>query len=173
MRKKLLNFPRFLLPCRENVPVSLYTTGSSVDFYGGGIVLTTHDGTEKYISPYVHTPYSVLIITLCSPVVLIVCKHVFGLTTCTNPCSAAHSSTNVSVQITELVAGSLADEVQRVTLRAEGSVNSNNGTFRLEVGSASADDRARSRVDADHDGKVWTSQLGANASADEVGTIAF
>lgn len=57
-----------------------------------------------------------------------------------------------------------------MTLRAEGSVNSNNGTFRLEVGSAFADDRARSRVDADHDGKFWTSQLGANASANEVGT---
>ena len=60
-----------------------------------------------------------------------------------------------------------------MTLRAAGSVDSNNGTFRLEVGSASADDKTRSRVDADHDGKFWTSQLGANASADEVGTSAF
>ena len=101
------------------------------------------------------------------------CKHVFGLTTCTDACLASHSSAKVSVQITELVAGSLADEVQRVTLRAEGSANSNNGTFRLEFGSASVDDTARKRVDADHDDKFWTSQLGANASADEVGIIVF
>lgn len=100
-------------------------------------------------------------------------SFVLALTTPIDVRSAARSSTNVSVQVTELVAGSLADEVQRVTLRAEGAMNSNNGTFRLEVGSASADDGARSRLDADHDGKFWTSQLGANASAEEVGTMAF
>lgn len=94
-------------------------------------------------------------------------NRALGLTTCTDACSASRSSTNVSVQITEIVAGSIADEVQRVTLRAEGT--SNNGTFRLEVATVSADDRARSRVDADHDGRFWTSQLGANASAEEVG----
>lgn len=96
---------------------------------------------------------------------------VLGLTTCTNARSAGHSSANISVQITERVAGSIADEVQRVTLRAEG--DSTNGTFRLEVATASGDDRTRSRTDADHDDRFWTSQLGANASAEEVRIMAL
>lgn len=42
------------------------------------------------------------------------------------------------------------------------------GTFRLEFTDPSADGEERSRVDADHDGRYWTSQLSANSSAEEV-----
>lgn len=158
-KKKGPEHPRFL--ATSALPAKCAGTpedcGQLCRLLRGGIVIRSHD---------VCTPYPNLNTTL-------VLKHIFGLTTCTDACLDSHSSINVSVQITELVAGSLADEVQRVTLRAEVSANSNNGTFRLEFGSASVDGRARNRVDADRDGKFWTSQLGANASADEVGTISF
>lgn len=72
------------------------------------------------------------------------------------------------MQITELVTGSLVDEVQRVTLRAEGPIDT--GTFRLEVGGASSDGRWRGQVDADHDDRYWTSQLDANSTAEEART---
>lgn len=73
----------------------------------------------------------------------------------------------MSVQVTELVTGSLANEVQRVTLRAETSIE-NSGTFRLEVGDATAGGGGRSRSNADQDGRYWTSQLSGNSSALEV-----
>ena len=67
------------------------------------------------------------------------------------------------------MAGSLTSEVQRVTLREEGAIGST-GTFRLEVGDGLAGGGNRSRVDADHDGRYWTSQLSASSSAEEVRT---
>lgn len=73
------------------------------------------------------------------------------------------------MEITELVAGSLTDEVQMVALRAEGAVGG--GTFRLEVGVAPTDIGERNHLDADHDGVYWTSQLSANSSDVEVRTI--
>lgn len=73
----------------------------------------------------------------------------------------------MSVEITELVKGSLVNEVQRITLRAETSTE-NSGTFRLEVGDASIGGGGRSRVSADQDGRYWTSQLSGNSSAEEV-----
>lgn len=70
------------------------------------------------------------------------------------------------MRVTELTAGSLQDEVQRVTLRAIGPMD--NGTFRLEVGGVRVDGGGRNRVDADNDDRYWTSQLGANSTAEEV-----
>lgn len=81
---------------------------------------------------------------------------------------ACHSSTNNTVEVIELVTGSLVNEVQRVTLRSEEIAGS--GTFRLEIGGETANSRGRDRVDADHDGWYWTSQLSANSTAEEVGT---
>lgn len=79
------------------------------------------------------------------------------------------SSADTDVQVTELVTGSLASEVQRVTLRDEGAITST-GTFRLEVGDGMTDGGGRSRIDADHDGRYWTSALSATSSAEEVRT---
>lgn len=73
----------------------------------------------------------------------------------------------MSVQVTEIVTGSLPNEVQRVTLRAETSMD-NSGTFRLEIGEATTFGGGRSRVNADQDGRYWTSQLSGNSSAEEV-----
>lgn len=73
----------------------------------------------------------------------------------------------MSIEITELVAGSLANEVQRVTLRLETSMG-NSGTFRIEVGDPTTGGGGRSRVNADQDGKYWTSQLNCNSSAEAV-----
>lgn len=66
----------------------------------------------------------------------------------------------------EVVSGSLTSEVQRVSLRSEGI--SSNGTFRIEVTDGSTDVSARNRVDANHDGTYWTSELTANATSEEV-----
>lgn len=77
------------------------------------------------------------------------------------------SRSNTSIKVTELVAGSLVNEVQRVTLRVDAAKNGT-GTFRLEVGDASGDSSGRSRVSADRDGRYWTSQLGVGSSAVEV-----
>lgn len=77
------------------------------------------------------------------------------------------SRSNTSIEVTELVAGSLVNEVQRVTLRVDAAANAS-GTFRLEVGDALGAREGRSRVSADNDGRYWTSQLGINSSAVEV-----
>lgn len=70
------------------------------------------------------------------------------------------------MEILELVPGSLTSEVQRVLLRSEGI--SSNGTFRIEVSDGSLDGGGRDRVDADHDGRYWTSELSANSTSEEV-----
>lgn len=70
--------------------------------------------------------------------------------------------------VTEVVTGSLTNEVQRVTLRGEGSMTI--GTFRLEVKGTLADDKPRDKFAVDHDGMYWTSQLSANSTGEEVRT---
>ncbi|CAM9173076.1 unnamed protein product, partial [Hapterophycus canaliculatus] len=79
----------------------------------------------------------------------------------------ADSKSSIGIKITELVAGSLLSEVQRVTLRVDAAVNGT-GTFRLEAGDASEGGGGKSRVTADHDSRYWTSQLGVHSSAVEV-----
>lgn len=79
---------------------------------------------------------------------------------------ATHSSSNTSVRVTELVPGSLTDEVQRVSLRAESA--GINGTFRLETGSGIPGRDKRDRVESSQDDRIWTCELGAYSTAEEV-----
>lgn len=73
----------------------------------------------------------------------------------------------MSVEVTEIVTGSLPNEMQRVTLRSETAMD-NSGTFRLEIGDPAAGAGGRSRVNYDQDSRYWTSQLSAKSSAEEV-----
>ena len=82
--------------------------------------------------------------------------------------TVANRLVNASVQITEVVAGSLTNEVQRVTLRATNDTSI--GTFCLETRGARAHWRGRGGVDGEHDDRYWTSQLRSNSTAEEVKT---
>lgn len=73
------------------------------------------------------------------------------------------------MSVTEVVAGSLQDEVQVVTLRAEG--NATGGSFRLEVGTGSRDEMGWDRITSEYDDRFWTSELGVNSTAEEVSAL--
>lgn len=85
------------------------------------------------------------------------------------PIVVIRSLANTSVQIRELMKGSLTNEVQRITLRAVNGILT--GTFRLEIGIGTrADKQGRGRAYGDHDDMSWTSPLGANSTAEDVRT---
>ena len=71
------------------------------------VVIRTHDGPKKHVFPYVYTPYSVLINTVCSPVLVAAVKNT--TTSRTNP-YMGWSSSMTTRQQTWIVPSSTPDE---------------------------------------------------------------